>query len=226
MDKYVIKPIGGLCNYLRVLFSYYKYCKTVNKHLICIWEVTGHCPGYFLDYFEPLEGVTFMRSNNYIQINYEGWDCHPDYNSENVFLYDNLKLLTYMKQEVTKLVSKISNKFTAIHLRRTDHIPLALNANTYVSEADFLDFCREQPSKYIYIATDNNITQKNFKSIFQNYLFYYAIIPATPITTMRFTDLKHSIIDLFVCIEAKSFMGTPLSSFSDFIIQMRAHRRR
>lgn len=33
-----IKPTGGLCNYLRVLFSYYEYARKNNLKLNVIWK--------------------------------------------------------------------------------------------------------------------------------------------------------------------------------------------
>lgn len=225
-DVYVIMPIGGICNYLRVLFSYYKYCQSINKHLICIWRVTSHCPGFFLNYFEPLKNATIIPINNNYKVDYEGVDCHSNYDSENMFIYDELKLRPEMNAEVNNIILKLSNDYTAVHLRRTDHIPLAIRRGEYILESEFIDFCKEEPHSMIYIATDNNITQDAFQNIFKEKLYFYNKISADKYTDMRFTDLKHSIIDLYVCIEANSFMGTPLSSFSDTIIQFRNYRRK
>ena len=33
----IIKPTGGLCNYLRVIFSYYEYARKNNSELNVIW---------------------------------------------------------------------------------------------------------------------------------------------------------------------------------------------
>ena len=43
---YII-PTGGLCNYLRVVFSYNEYAKSINKKLTVIWNVTKECNGFF-----------------------------------------------------------------------------------------------------------------------------------------------------------------------------------
>lgn len=59
----VIQPKGGLCNYLRVIFSYYSKCCKENNELVVIWIKTSPCPGYFLDYFTPIDKVTFYESN-------------------------------------------------------------------------------------------------------------------------------------------------------------------
>lgn len=46
-----IQPVGGLCNYLRVIFSYYVYATNMNEQLLVIWNETEYCNGFFLDYF-------------------------------------------------------------------------------------------------------------------------------------------------------------------------------
>lgn len=46
-DILVVKPIGGLCNKLRVIFSYYKKAINENKKLIIIWIADRDCPGFF-----------------------------------------------------------------------------------------------------------------------------------------------------------------------------------
>ena len=43
----IIEPEGGLCNYLRVIFSYYNYANSLNTELSVIWNVTNHCNGHF-----------------------------------------------------------------------------------------------------------------------------------------------------------------------------------
>ena len=48
---YVIHPRGGLCNYLRVVFSYYIKARKLNQELVVIWKITSECNGFFLDYF-------------------------------------------------------------------------------------------------------------------------------------------------------------------------------
>ena len=50
----VVKPIGGLCNKLRVTFSYYLLAKSQNKKLYVIWNIGSDCLGFFLDYFEEI----------------------------------------------------------------------------------------------------------------------------------------------------------------------------
>ncbi len=59
-----IYPTGGLCNYLRVVFSYHEYAKSISSTLTVIWIKTDACPGYFLDYFEPIPTIQFITNHN------------------------------------------------------------------------------------------------------------------------------------------------------------------
>ncbi len=258
-DVFVIYPTCGLCNYLRVLMSYYLYCKSTDKQLICIWNDTYACPGFFLDYFEPLENVIFLRQKpNNIVINYHGYDCHPNFNDSTKFIYDDLKLLPHMEEEVNKIINKIPDKYTALHIRRTDFVVFSKEKNNYIKDDEFINFCNKTNNNYIYLATDNNNTQELYKNIYKNNLYFYNEIDNsislaidnnnkkelyqhfvqnklehydkienyTFVTSRRFTDLNHAIIDIYVCVAADKFMGTPLSSFSYLIEQLRLHSRK
>lgn len=72
-----VKPRGGLCNKLRVVFSYYEYALSINSDLNVIWEKSEVCPGYFLDYFEPIPRVHFVKSKR--KIDYVGCQWHPNF---------------------------------------------------------------------------------------------------------------------------------------------------
>ena len=58
---FVLETKAGLCNRLRAVFSYYKSLENTNTKMIVIWKPDIHCPGYFLDYFKPVPGITFLR---------------------------------------------------------------------------------------------------------------------------------------------------------------------
>ena len=90
-----IKPTGGLCNYLRVVFSYYEYARSINSELNVIWIKTASCPGYFLDYFEPIPYVNFKNSSeNDVKIDYHGCSGAKNFKPK----YDKLKLKPYLKK--------------------------------------------------------------------------------------------------------------------------------
>ncbi len=231
MEQFVIQPCGGFANHLRVLFTYRKVLQRENIHLIFIWRPTSQCPGTFLDYFEPLEGVTFVSDykTNYVP-DYEGCFCHPEFahpdgDFPNTFIYEDLKLNAKMQQKVQNVLSTLQENFNAVHMRRTDHIDLAKNWNVFVSDNEFIKYCEMHQNNDIYIATDNRSSQKMLENLFPRAIKYYDEI-STHRTGHRFTNLEHTVIDAFVCIEAANFMGTPRSSLTEFIQQFRDYKRK
>lgn len=106
----VILLTGGLCNYLTQLNTWYSYAKSLRTQLIVIWSVTHMCNGFFLDYFEKIDGITFLRDNNE---NYDITDNGPsqppslDYPDID---YKFLKLKKYMIKIIKRRVKKLNGK--------------------------------------------------------------------------------------------------------------------
>ena len=106
----VIRPRGGLCNYLRHVFGWYSYARSINSQLVVVWEETCHCNGFFLDYFEEIDGITFLRDNSE---NYEfasnGWHGPPssDYKALG---YKSLKLRKDMLKIIKRRIKKLNGK--------------------------------------------------------------------------------------------------------------------
>lgn len=121
MNYIIIKPRGGLCNYLRVIFSFYNYANSKNLLLIVIWKKTGMCNGFFLDYFKPIENIIFLRKNNGKKIFYQGNCGYPGFKPD----YNKLELLPYFQKIINKKKDLLENNYIAVHIRRTDHIKLA-----------------------------------------------------------------------------------------------------
>ena len=216
---FTVKPTGGLCNYLRVVFSYWLYCKKTNQRLVVLWIPTDECPGFFLDYFQPLEGVTFIEAfEPGIFVSYSGNRWHPDYNPYKMFIYDGLKPLNYIQNEINEKVDYMGH-YIAVHIRRTDHSDLAIVNHSFTQDIDFIDFIKEFPAHNVYIATDNRDTQDDFVARFP--LQIKGVPWIEPIDSLRQTTFKQAMIDLFVCIKASKFMGSGYSSFSGTIQQFR-----
>jgi hypothetical protein len=156
--SYVVQPTGGFCNYLRVVFSYYKYAKSNNKHIIVIWEVTDSCNGYFLDYFKPVDGITFKPDNSEgLEVDYCGFSKCSKYDPD----YGKLRLVDSINNKVAEKEQELA-MYIAMHIRRTDHVELAKQHNRYIGNKDFFDFIDKHPNHNVYIATDNRKTQDEF----------------------------------------------------------------
>lgn len=221
----VIKPTGGLCNYLRVVFSYYKYAKSINSELIVIWNKTRACNGYFLDYFESIEGIQILEDKNiwmklynmsFIdKIYYKGCSVHPNHSPD----YTKLKLLPHINNIVRNKIHTLENNYIAVHIRRTDHIQLAKKNNIYTTDAEFINFIDKfKCNKNLYISTDNKKTYDIFCNKYNKIVkFNYH----TVIMGKRKTELVDAIIDIYICKYADNFMGSGYSSFTDIIKQLR-----
>jgi hypothetical protein len=216
----IILPIGGLCNYLRVMFSYYEYALKNNSELTVIWLKTPACNGYFLDYFEPVPNIKIIYNQpENIIINYKGSTRHVDF----VPNYTYLKLLPQIKKIINKKINILTNNYISVHIRRTDHIKLAKRHNAYTSDDDFLNFINKYNNKKnVYIATDNEFTYNLFKKYYPKLIkFNYH---KTNENDLRQTSLKDAIIDIYMCVFSSDFMGSGTSSFSGVIRILRKNK--
>ena len=214
---YVIQPKGGFCNYLRVVFSYYmKTCES-NEELVVIWDITSKCNGFFLDYFMPIKNITFITKNiDNLYVNYKGND---PYNNDYKIDYSMLELIPELKNIIINKIKTLDNNYHAIHVRRTDHINDAKKNNQFTTNEMFFEFIDNiEDKKNIYIATDNEYTYNVFKKKYKDYIkFNYH----NEIDGVRKTSLKYAIIDIYMCIYAKTFKGSGWSSFSMLIDNLR-----
>lgn len=211
---------GGLCNYLRVLFSYYEYARFINSELNVIWLKTESCPGYFLDYFEPIPHVNFITNIEDIgentNIYYRGYGCMANFPP----MYKKLKLRPFIKNEILNKINKLEKNYISVHVRRTDHSNLAKRENYFTNDDDFYNYINKfDINKNIYIATDNEITYNCFKKKYLNRIkFNYHKVNQG---SFRQTSLHDAIIDLYMCVYADDFMGSGYSSFSELIKKLR-----
>ena len=212
-----IQPTGGLCNYLRVIFSYYEYTRKNNLELNIIWIETNKCPGYFLDYFEPIPHVSFKKYiDKNVKIDYKGCYVMENFKPK----YDKLKLKSHIEKIVFDKLDILNKNYISVHIRRTDHIELAKEKNFYTNDEEFIDFLdKSDNNKNIYIATDNEITYNKFKKKYQNRIkFDYH---KTVEDALRQTSLQDAIIDIYMCVYSDDFKGSGWSSFSGLIKSLR-----
>jgi len=213
-DIIVIVTEAGLCNRLRTIFTYYRKAIIDKKKLIVIWNVNKVCPGFFLEYFEPIENITFFESNvNNYSIDYIGIFGHPDFT--NYKIYSDLKILPAIKEKVNSNIDLLNNNYISIHVRRTDFITPSRNLNY-----DFYEkFLNDNNTYNIYIATDNRETQNYFIKKYEDRIKIINLIDNN-VKTTRHTTLENSIIDIYTCVYSSKFLGTPGSSFSELIYRL------
>jgi hypothetical protein len=217
--NYIVEPTGGLCNYLRVVFSYWLFCKKEGQSLTVIWKETNECPGFFLDYFEPLECVLFLKDNkDCLPVNFKGDRWHPTYNPYAMFIYNGLIPLQNIQEKINANKEALGS-YIAVHIRRTDHIWLAQVEHHYTDDDAFIKFINEYPDNNIYISTDNRETQDKFYSLFPTRILIIDLI--TPSASLRQTTIEKAIIDIFTCTRSSHFKASGFSSFSATISQLR-----
>lgn len=221
----VIMPEGGLCNMLRVVFSWYARARKEGRVLIVCWVPSEACNGFFLDYFEPVHGIEFIKGYNpVIKYDYRGCGVLEEFNHPSMYatLKPKLDIQEKINAKITELESG-NNGFVAIHVRRTDHIGHAVANKLFTTDADFFAFLDKQsPAANIYLATDNQGTQKIFKSRYGERI--KAMKWIIPLLTLRQTNLEDAIVDIFTCANAPEFLGSGYSSFSDLINDLRDTR--
>jgi len=217
-NSIIVHPTGGLCNKLRVTLSYLDFARRNNTHLVVIWKKSSACPGYFLDYFQPMNGVSFQNSNfNNKSVMYEGCYTKPEFKNWNI--YKELKLVPELERKI-QTYQKTLGRYIAVHIRRTDHVRLAKKTNSFTSDQEFIRFIRRHPDYNLYLATDNSNTQDKFLKLFPDKIKVIENI-ITKNNSLRQTSLEQAIIDLIVCSRANKFKGSGASSFSSFIERLR-----
>lgn len=182
------------------------------------WTPSWACEGFFLDYFKPLEGVTFHTSTSLFSNTV--YKIHPDYIHDRNLLKD-LKLNDRMEREMADLWDRIGapSEMVAIHVRRTDHTELAKKNQCFTTDEEFFEFVDRYPDKKIYLATDNSETQEMFVERYgkDRVVYNMPILAIGDDPKIRQTSIKDAVIDLFACARALHFMGSGYSSFSSII---------
>lgn len=213
MKKLVIFPKGGLGNRIRVIFSYWCFCKKHNINLVIFWKKNKYCFGHFLDYFQEIPGVIFNQEKFMLSTSQK---LNKIDNQEYI---ESLKYLKINKnlQEIIDKYLKIIGKFDAVHIRRTDHVSLAKANGKYVDLVEFERFIEGREN--VFLATDCYETQRYLMGKYKQVKVFEKINYSKK---LRQTSLRNSVIDMFICIEGKEFMGTPFSSFSRLIENKRS----
>ncbi len=201
------------------------YAKAIGKKLNVYWPNDTCCNGFFLDYFERVDGIAFYRDDFLNGKKYDVFSCgwHADFNPREHFLLAPLKPLPYIQSIIDEKVSSLKN-YCSVHIRQTDFFQVQqahdlpiLSDSYFIRKIKQLDL---NNYNYIYVAADNRKSQLVMEEVFPGKIKYYEVIE--PKETTRQTSLEHAIIDLYICANADIFIETTKSSFSSTINQLRA----
>lgn len=210
-----IMPTGGLCNYLRVVFSFLVKAKQEHKQLNVIWVPTNACPDHFLNLFHPITNMNFVRTVN--RLDYNSYAAYEPCNTP--MMYIGLKPLPKICNIIRTNINTLGENYIALHIRRTDHSEDAKKHGLFTSDEEFIAFIEAHPDQNIYIATDNRATQDKFLSLYGERIKCMQMIIPQPF--LRQTTLDKAVVDIFTCAFANKFKGSGWSSFSDLINDLR-----
>jgi len=215
-DLFVIQPLGGFCNNLRVLLSCVDYCKHMNLKLLCVWDSWQNNVD-FNDFFQPIDNVNFTYSYEG-DVNYKS--CHAIDRSGKEIISSDFTANTdclILKPKIKRLIDNLpiaKKSFISCHVRRGDHKKIYRNLSYYFKLIDGLS------CDFIHLCTDDPCVQDKFSDRYKNKVWYYSKIIKRN-NSSRDTTPESTIIDLFLPLQAKNFIGTKNSSFSSFIEKMR-----
>ena len=215
-----IRCDNGLCDRLRVIFSYLKKAQKNNEDLIICWIINEKCNGHFLNLFKPIHRVTFTTNTE--NCDFFGWQPCSDFDPNLSFIYKDLLLLDNLQEKINEIKSKMEINYASIHIRRTDKVTYN-GLEKLTSDSDFFTFIESHKQK-IFLATDNYDTQKEYKKKYKEKIICSSEITST--NEFRKTSLQIATIDLFTCINSKYFLGTNISGFSKIIEQYHAHAKK
>ena len=228
-ERYLLDPYitvfarDGLNNKLRVLLAYFYIANIENKKLRIIWIKDDQCPDDFNKLFEPIPNIEFVYTssipNNIIDFN-TGWSEDNRYLKHKYYKY--LTPVKSIQDDINYTKKLLKYDYIACHIRRTDIVTLkkyfGSNFNMH-QDNEYITFINQYPNNLnIYIATDNQDTQQKFIDIYGNRIIYKQIEKSD---NLRQTSLHDAVKDMYVCAGAKYFMGSPWSSFTDSINEIR-----
>lgn len=217
----------GLCNRIRTMLGYYYLCKLNNKRLKVYWTADTICNGKFLDYYEPIPDIIFVESKIRTKFDFKGQTTFRKPLLDNTNLTDNqikaaeiqcYKLIKLKQSVIDQIDSFLKennvnyDKMVGIHVRRTDHVVVAKNANMYTPDEAFFKFVDNHKDFKIYLATDNKMTQDMFIQKYGDRVVFYK--PISSSTNKRKTLLGHAVVDIEILSKCKHFKGTKYSSFT------------
>jgi len=221
MNNLIIIPIAGLCNRLRVIFSYYQQAISEQKKLVVLWRNEIDCNGFFLDYFEQIPHVSFYLEDKYDKndkhIHYTGFSQHPQFKPD----YSFLKLKKNVRDMIDNVILKLGKKYISIHIRGMTEFKCNIRKNSLKPTTfnQYENFIHKYPNHNLYIAVDNKRDQQYLYHKYKHQI--PVIFHIKDDNEFRSTTLLQAIIDLYVCISSMHFYRTKYSSFSDFILENR-----
>lgn len=217
---------SGLCNRLRVLFSWREYARERKQQLTMVWPKFRACDERFDNLFAPVPGVTFEYEDRTGSFAHNGWQICRKGNRHIAFNYRDLIPIKEILDHVAWRQQWLGNKYVAVHIRRTDHLKYAAAAHFRPTpDEDFVAFLDRYRTAKIYLATDDFETYSKFKIRFGDRLAPPQAFKPPEQVNLRTTTIQDAVADIWLCRGASQFMGSFGSSFSKLIVALRREDR-
>jgi len=215
-----LHAVGGLANRLRAILSY----RAVYRELQVVWKADEYVShGRWAEVFEPVEGITFIGPER-------GWDAEafsphkesPDGWEE---AYREVRVVPGVAQIIGE-EERGRGAFVAVHIRRTDMIPLLEKENIGLEPLSaWLTWAKQWPALPVYVATDNGVTQETMRELLGPRAWVLRPLKGEAYQELtehrRNGTLVDAVVDLIMCSQALHFRGSVFSSFSETITTLR-----
>lgn len=213
-----VRPIGGLCNRLRVIGSRLALARAAGKTLTVWWGASPDCPANYRDLFaEPPSDLIIYENRAgppHVEV-----ACRDD-RSISVSAWAPVAIETFrptpaIQARIDSLLARLGPSFVAVHIRRTDH------NKRYDEDIIYAKYAQRFADHTVFAAADNPLSIVTLKKALGDRLHYAGAFSKTGI---RLTAVADAVVDLWVAAAAQQFRGTYYSSFSDWIEMMRQVR--
>lgn len=209
-----LHAVGGLANRLRAILP--------RRPVDVIWDADEYVSrAKWSDVFEPLDGVRFVEG---------GWDVEDYAPSKGAPKewergYLELKMTPKVAYEVAQRTNALGS-YVAIHVRRTDMLPLLESEGKPVEPLEnFINWAEGWSTLPVYVASDNGETQAELCRLIGPRSRVFVSLPGAErqglVDHSRNGTLVDAVVDLVVCAGARAFRGTKHSSFTDLIETIR-----
>ena len=231
----VLFAVEGLCARLSTVLSFRLVALAENRDLLVVWTPDSACEGHFLDIFLPLEGVTFIESEEADRIPQEHHivgsidfhDCIRHDGGREANCFAALSPRPDIQDAVAANLRALGPDAAAIHVRRTDHFAQTCSRALATTDTEFDQFL-DAPAhcgRLVYVATDNQATQARFVGKYSERVrCSSSLIQQRNVQQplpLRHSSLRAAVVDLLTCASCRVFKGSAYSSFSDVISLVR-----
>lgn len=221
--SFLLHPTGGICNRLRSIFSHLAAHGSIDVE----WD--SDLPRHFLDMFEPIDGISFVHSNQGHR------DCGIAATAPEDWAdrYRLLRPVASIEERIGQARYELGPIYHAIHVRRTDMTPLAASlGHTLPTDEEYWEWLRTvYQACPVWLATDNGETQRKYQAHDPRVRILAPMQGAETVRDMNdhssmFNGPQEgAVVDLFVCSHAAYFMGSgAFGTFSRTIEILRALR--